>query len=204
LISLSNLTKIGMKKVKEALIILLHHSLVTFVEVEEKLKVVIYYEIHPLLVLQRNQFPLIVNMAYHAFGETGKCIINQLLLNGRLSFAQLEHDDGSTLESCFIKMLRKRFVIKCEAKDSVTVTDQLLAEEAEMIAQQGSVITPIARSNLRKKLKEKRMAEQAEAENIGLKRKRTIKMVEMVLFLKMMIFRLTKILISMKTNPFLE
>ena len=101
-------------------------------------------------------------------------------------------------------MLRKRFVIKCEAKDSVTVTDQLLAEEAEMIAQQGSVITPIARSNLRKKLKEKRMAEQAEAENIGLKRKRTIKMVEMVLFLKMMIFRLTKILIYMKKNPFLE
>lgn len=183
MISLCNFTKIGIRKVKEALVILLHHSLVTFVEVEEKLKAVIYYEIHPLLVLQRNQFPLIIKMAYHAFGEAGKYITYQLLLNGRLPFAQLDSDlDSSEVEACFIQMLKKRFLMKCDAKDSATVKDQLLAEEADIIAQQGSVITPTAMSNLKKKLKEKRMAEQAEAESIGLKRKRTAKMFEMVLF----------------------
>lgn len=117
-------------------------------------------------------------MANDAFGETGKYIIYQLLLNGKLSFAQMVvNDDG--LEKCFIQMLRKRFIIKCDAQDCATVKDQLMAEEADIISQQGSVITPTAMSNLKKKLKEKRMAEQAEAEKIGLKRKRANNLAEM-------------------------
>ena len=156
----------GMKKVKEALIILLHHSLVTFVEVEEKMKAIIYYEIHPLLVLQRNQFPIILKIAHDEFGLVGQNIIYKLLLNGRLTFANLDLEDDQ-LESCFLQMLKKRFIIKCDAKDCATTKDQLMAEEASMIEQQGTVITPTALTNLKKKLKEKRMAEQSAAENLG-------------------------------------
>lgn len=131
------------------------------------MKAIIYYEIHPLSVLQRNQFPLILKMANCAFGETGKNIIYQLLLNGRLTFAQLGLEDDE-LEKCFLQMLRKRFILKCDPQDCTTAKDKLMAEEASMIEQQGSVITPTALSNLKKKLKEKRLAEQAAVESIGL------------------------------------
>ena len=156
-----------MKNVKESLVILLHHSVVTFVEVDERMKSIIYYEILPILVLQRNQFPLILTMAQKSFGNIGQKIIYKLLLNGRLTFSQLDMDVDQ-LDACFLMLLKKRFIVKCDAQDCATVKDQLLAEEELMIEKQGAVMTPASITNLKKKLKEKRLVEQAAAENVGL------------------------------------
>ncbi|KAJ2762795.1 RNA polymerase III subunit C82, partial [Coemansia nantahalensis] len=172
-------TGLGPLSVRQALAVLVQHSLATHAQAREGARMVTYYSanMHGILRLQRAG--LYLALVEERMGKEGLAVFRAVLLHGCLSisaarsqlgFGQLGAAAKKKFNIAVAKLVRERFLVAVAAKDAVTRADRTIQAEASEIAKLDGPPTAKDLQKIRERINVRDDEEYHSTAIVGLKR----------------------------------
>ncbi|KAJ3382678.1 DNA-directed RNA polymerase III subunit RPC3 [Entophlyctis sp. JEL0112] len=167
---------LSLKATREALFILIQHSLVSYTEAAEALRIVVYYSVNPLSILLRDRIPLYASVANERFGPMAKDLVACIAMHGKCTFAHmiasknLVDKDQEQVEDAFNDLVSQSFVVQVSDDDSLCQADRKISEEDAEIAKNPHM-TATEKTKLKKLLEQRNKGAEFEDMPTGSKRK---------------------------------
>lgn len=82
---IAKFTDLSMRQVRESLVILIQHNLVVYAETQEKARMVTYYEVNRVEILNRALIPKVLYSTQEWFDRDGPLVVQSILTHGKLT-----------------------------------------------------------------------------------------------------------------------
>ncbi|KAJ2612763.1 RNA polymerase III subunit C82 [Coemansia sp. RSA 1365] len=172
-------TTIAPLSVRQALAVLIQHSLVTHAQSKEGPRMATYYSISLHRILRLQRVGLYLALVEERMGKEGLAVFRTIMLNGCmaissvrevLGFKQLSEAAKQKFNTAVARLVRERFISAATPKDSITKADRIMQEEAREIEKLDMPPTAKELVKIRQKISEREEEEYQTGEVVGMKR----------------------------------
>ncbi|KAM9368484.1 DNA-directed RNA polymerase III subunit RPC3 [Phaethornis superciliosus] len=182
--SIATATGLLPDQVKKGLCVLIHHNLVRF---QVQKRGVVEYEARCGRVLRILRYPRYIYTAKSLYGDTGELLVEELLLNGKMTMSSLVRkvadrltetmEDGKTMDyadvsATFVRLADTHFVQRCPLVPEGPETPQVPPPPAPTLVVNEKDMYVVPRLNLVGKGKRRRSCEEEMGEHKAKKQKR--------------------------------
>ncbi|XP_071583211.1 DNA-directed RNA polymerase III subunit RPC3 isoform X2 [Heliangelus exortis] len=176
-------TGLLLAQVKKGLCVLIHHNLVRF---QVQKRGVVEYEARCGRVLRILRYPRYIYTAKSLYGDTGELLVEELLLNGKMTMSNLVRkvadrltetmEDGKTMDyadvsATFVRLADTHFVQRCPLVPEAPETPQVPPPPAPTLVVNEKDMYVVPRLNLVGKGKRRRSCEEEMGEHKAKKQK---------------------------------
>ncbi|KAJ2159222.1 RNA polymerase III subunit C82 [Coemansia sp. RSA 552] len=171
--------KLGAASVRQALVVLIQHGLVTHAASREGSRSVTFYTASLRSILRLQRSGLYLALMEERVGKDGVAVFRSVMLNGcmaigsvrdALGFKNLGAVEKQQFNTAVAKLVRERFITAVTAKDTVTMTDRVMQAEEEETRKVGTVPTAKELQLIRRKINDRDEEEYLSSNIVGLKR----------------------------------
>ncbi|KAG0317935.1 RNA polymerase III subunit C82 [Dissophora globulifera] len=182
---IASVTQLKPRQVREALFVLIQHNIGVYAEVQERNRIVTYYEVHREELLHRAMIPKVLHSSQVWYERDGAAIARALLANGKMLVGDCTNiimaGEGlqagtrththrvQTIKKAFTRMVKEKCLIAVRPSDSLTETDRVMAEEKRETDKMALPPTAAELASIRRTLGAQKIQDQSGA-IIGLKR----------------------------------
>ncbi|KAJ2709760.1 RNA polymerase III subunit C82, partial [Coemansia spiralis] len=172
-------TGLAPASLRQALAVLIQHSLVTHAPTREGARMVTYYSISLRSILRLQRAGLYLALVEERMGKDGLAVFRAVLLHGCLSigaargqlgFGQLGAPAKKKFNIAVAKLVRERFIVAVSAQDAVTKADRVIQAEASEIAKLDAPPTAKDLQKIRERISLCESEEYHSSTIVGLKR----------------------------------
>ncbi|KAF9415575.1 hypothetical protein BGZ94_000061 [Podila epigama] len=181
---IANITSMAPKTVRECLFVMIQHNFACYAESTENTRIVTYYEINKIELLNRGLIPKVLHSSQEWYDRDGGSIAQTLLLHGKLTITDCINDIIATasldrrtvpqrtaaLKKAFTKMVKEKCLIAVRPSDSLTGVDKDMAEEKREIDKMTLPPSAAALATIRRNLESQKELHQQSSTIVGLKR----------------------------------
>ncbi|PIA15611.1 hypothetical protein COEREDRAFT_74791 [Coemansia reversa NRRL 1564] len=172
-------TSVAPLNVRQALAVLIQHSLVTHAQSKEGPRMATYYSISLHRILRLQRVGLYLALVEERMGKEGLAVFRTIMLNGCmaigcvrevLGFKQLSAPAKQKFNTAVARLVRERFISAATPKDSITKADRIMQEEAREIEKLEMPPTAKELVKIRQRISEREEEEYQTEEVVGMKR----------------------------------
>ncbi|KAJ1799959.1 RNA polymerase III subunit C82 [Coemansia sp. RSA 2399] len=172
-------TKLTAREVKQALVVLIQHGVVTHATSKEGMRATTYYSANTRTVLRLQRAGLYLALVEERMGKEGVLVLRTIMGSGSVSIGTVKAQLGasewsraaqSKLDAVVDKMVRERFIVAVTPIDTVTKEDKIM--EAETVELDKLAVLPTAKELvvMRRKINDMQELEYSSATVVGIKR----------------------------------
>ncbi|KAJ2507351.1 RNA polymerase III subunit C82 [Coemansia sp. RSA 2049] len=174
-------TKLSAREVKQALVVLIQHGVVTHAASKEGAggRMVTYYSANTRVVLKQQRLGLYLALVEERMGKEGMAVFRTIMENGIMSIGTVKERLGSSewsqaaqikLDAATSKLVRERFIVAVAPGDTVTRIDKTM--EAEAVELDKLAVLPTAKEllTIRRMLNDRAEQEYSNTSVVGIKR----------------------------------
>ncbi|KAJ1863868.1 RNA polymerase III subunit C82 [Coemansia sp. RSA 2703] len=138
-------TGLSPQNTRQALAVLIQHSIVTHAESKEGSQIVTFYSVNLKVILRLKRVGLYMGLVDERIGKEGLAIFRTIMANGMMSIANIRSALGirkntkanvaASFDIAVNRMVKERFITAVTPKDTVTKIDRRMQEEAKLLAE---------------------------------------------------------------------
>ncbi|KAJ2547969.1 RNA polymerase III subunit C82 [Coemansia sp. RSA 1933] len=173
-------TKLTAREVKQALVVLIQHGVVTHATSKDGgARVATHYSANTRGVLRMQRAGLYLALVEERMGKDGVLVVQTIMKNGSISISAVKEQLGVSkwsraaqikLEAVVSKMVRERFIVAVSPIDTVTKVDRIMEAEAAELEKLAALPTAKELVTIRRKINDIQEQEYSSATVVGIKR----------------------------------
>ncbi|KAJ2746637.1 RNA polymerase III subunit C82 [Coemansia sp. BCRC 34301] len=175
-------TQLTLRNVRQALAVLIQHSIVSHATSKEGSRVFPCYSVSLKNILRLQRAGLYLALVEERMGNEGLAILRAIMVNGVMSIGGVRQALGvaktdksnKRFDEAVARLIRERYIIAVNAVDTITKVDRIMQDE--IVEVEKLTIPPTAKEllNIRRKILDREEEEYQSSNVVGIKRRASV------------------------------